>query len=49
MADRGIMVQDLFANKNDFINTPTMLKGKSQLKPKKIVRDGEWHQNEYMS
>lgn len=36
MADRGIMVQDLFANKNDFINTHTMLKGKSQLKPKKM-------------
>ena len=39
MADRGIMVQDLFANENVFVNTPTMLKGKSQLEPEEIVRD----------
>lgn len=39
MADRGIMVQDLFANQNVFVNTHTVLKGKSQLKPEKIVRD----------
>jgi hypothetical protein len=39
MADHGIMVQDLFANQNVCVNTPTMLKGKSQLKPEEIIRD----------
>ena len=39
MADRGIMVQDLFANENVVVNTPTMLKGISQLEPEDIVRD----------
>lgn len=39
MADRGIMVQDLFAAKDVFVNTPTMLKGKSQLNPDEVVRD----------
>lgn len=39
MADRGIMVQDLFASKNVMVNTPTMLKGKSQLDPHEVVRD----------
>jgi hypothetical protein len=39
MADRGIMVQDLFANQNVLVNTPTMLKGKSQLEPEEIIRD----------
>jgi hypothetical protein len=39
MADRGIMVQDLFAMHDVFVNTPTMLKGKSQLEPEEIVRD----------
>lgn len=39
MADRGIMVQDLFANHNILVNTPTMLKGKSQLEPEQVVRD----------
>ena len=39
MADRGIMVQDLFANQNVCVNTPTMLKGKSQLEPEEIIRD----------
>ncbi|XP_076073051.1 uncharacterized protein LOC143044775 [Mytilus galloprovincialis] len=39
MADRGIMVQDLFANQNVFVNTPTMLKGKSQLEPEEIIKD----------
>ncbi|CAC5392327.1 unnamed protein product [Mytilus coruscus] len=33
MADRGIMVQDLFAAQDVKVNTPTMLKGKSQLEP----------------
>jgi hypothetical protein len=39
MADRGILVQDLFANQDVFINTPTLLKGKSQLDAEEIVRD----------
>ena len=39
MADRGIMVQDLFASKNVAVNTPHMLKGKSQLEPEQVVRD----------
>ena len=39
MADRGIMVQDIFASKDVFVNTPTMLKGKSQLEAETVVRD----------
>ena len=39
MADRSIMVQDLFANQNVCVNTPTMLKGKSQLEPEEFIRD----------
>lgn len=39
MADRGILVQDLFADQNVSVNTPTLLKGKSQLEPEDIVRD----------
>ena len=39
MADRGIMVQDLFINKDVHVNTPTMLKGKSQLEPEEVHRD----------
>ena len=39
MADRGIMVQDLFAGKDVYVNTPTMLKGKSQLEPEEVHRD----------
>lgn len=39
MADRGIMVQDLFANNDVFVNTPTMLRGKSQLDPGEVVHD----------
>lgn len=39
MADRGIMVQDLFANYDVTVNTPTMLKGKSQLEPEEVVKD----------
>ena len=39
MADRGIMVQDLFASSDVAVNTPTMLKGKSQLEPEIVVRD----------
>ena len=39
MADRGIRVQDLFASKNVLVNTPSMLKGKSQLLPEEVIRD----------
>ena len=39
MADRGIMVQDLFALKDVHVNTPTMLKGKSQLSAETVIRD----------
>ncbi|XP_062617077.1 uncharacterized protein LOC134278804 [Saccostrea cucullata] len=39
MADRGIMVQDLFASQDVYVNTPTMLKGKSQLDPEEVIRD----------
>lgn len=39
MADRGILVQDLFDNQDVFVNTPTMLKGKSQLEPTDVIRD----------
>ncbi|CAC5401581.1 unnamed protein product [Mytilus coruscus] len=39
MADRGIMVQDLLAAQDVKVNTPTMLKGKSQLEPEEVVRD----------
>ena len=39
MADRGIMVQDLFASKDVFVNTPHMLKGKHQLDSKTVVQD----------
>ena len=39
MADRGIMVQDLFAAKDVYVNTPTMLKGKAQLEAETVVRD----------
>lgn len=39
MADIGIMVQDLFANQNVQVNTPTFLKGKSQLDPTDVVHD----------
>ncbi|XP_063436834.1 uncharacterized protein LOC134718270 [Mytilus trossulus] len=39
MADRGIMVQDLFASQDVYVNTPTFLKGKSQLDPKEVVHD----------
>jgi len=39
MADQGIMVQDLFASKNVPVNTPHMLKGKSQPEPEQVVHD----------
>ena len=34
------MVQDLVANKYMTVNTPTMLKGKSQFEPHEIVHGG---------
>lgn len=33
------MVQDLFASRNVQVNTPTMLKGKSQLEAQDVVKD----------
>ena len=39
MADRGILVQDLFISKDVHVNTPTMLKGKSQLEPHEVNKD----------
>lgn len=39
MAERGIIVQDLFATSDVFINTPTMLAGKLQHKPEIVVKD----------
>lgn len=39
MADRGIMVQDLFAAQDVYVNTPTMLKGKSQLDAHEVIHD----------
>ena len=39
MADKGIMTQDLFATQNVYVNTPSLLKGESQLDPEEIVRD----------
>ena len=39
MADRGIMVQDIFASKNVRVNTPATLKGKSQLSSDQVIRD----------
>jgi DDE superfamily endonuclease/Helix-turn-helix of DDE superfamily endonuclease len=39
MADRGIMIQDLFAPHNVQVNTPHMLKGKHQLSETELVFD----------
>ena len=39
MAYRGIMVQDWFANMDVHVNTPTFLKGKSQLEAHEVVHD----------
>lgn len=39
MADRGIMVQDLFANNEVQVNTLTYLKGESQLDAQEVVHD----------
>lgn len=47
MADRGIMVQDLFDSKDVYVNTPTMLKGKSQLDPQDVIRDHRVASREY--
>ena len=39
MADRGIMVQDLFASKNVQVNTPTTMRGRNQLPADVVVQD----------
>lgn len=39
MADRGIMVQDMFASLDVKVNTPTMLRGRSQLSSEEVIKD----------
>jgi hypothetical protein len=39
MADRGIMVQDLFAAHDVAVNTPTTMRGKNQLPADVVVSD----------
>ena len=39
MADRGIMVQDLFASKDVMVNTPTTMKGRTQLPADIVLKD----------
>lgn len=39
MADRGIMVQDLFASMDVRVNTPTTMKGRNQLDTETVVKD----------
>ena len=39
MADRGFLVQDLFANKGVRVNTPTTMRGKNQLDAATVVND----------
>ena len=39
MADRGIMVQDLFASKDVKVNTPTTMKGRTQLPAETVIKD----------
>lgn len=39
MADRGIMVQDLFSSQNVHVNTPTTMRGINQLPASTVVKD----------
>ena len=42
LADRGIMVQDLFSSMNVLVNNPTSMKGKNQLEnvdPETVIKD----------
>ena len=39
LADRGIMVQDLFSSMNVLVNNPTSMKGKNQLDPETVIKD----------
>ena len=39
MPGRGIMIQDFFAHRDVAVNTPTSLKGKSQLDHHEVVKD----------
>ena len=39
MADRGILVEDLFVQRNVKVNTPTPMRKMSQLSPATVVRD----------
>ena len=39
MADRGIMVQDLFANQDVAVNTPRTMKGHTKLPANVVVEE----------
>jgi hypothetical protein len=39
MADRGIMVQDMFASQNVQVNTPTPMRGKNQHEVATVLED----------
>ena len=39
MADRGILVQDLFASQDVSVNTPTTMRGLNQLPAEAVVAD----------
>jgi hypothetical protein len=39
MADRGIIVQDLFAGQDVKVNTPTTMKGLNQLPAETAIKD----------
>ena len=39
MADRGILIQDLFASKCVKVSTPATLRGEAQLEPDVEIRD----------
>lgn len=39
MADRGILVQDLFASQGVQVNTPTTMRGKNQLEADVVIKD----------
>jgi hypothetical protein len=39
MADRGIMVQDIFACQDVQVNTPETMRGKNQLDPETVIKD----------
>uniref|UniRef100_A0A0K2UQR7 Putative LOC100637207 [Amphimedon queenslandica] n=1 Tax=Lepeophtheirus salmonis TaxID=72036 RepID=A0A0K2UQR7_LEPSM len=48
MADRSIMVQDLFANQNVKVNTLTPIRGINQLPGATVIMKEKWCRKEYM-